>query len=370
MGDLLESTVGMNRVPIDNLQDLPSPALWVDPARVQSNIDHALASVGGDAKRLRPHLKTHKMVEVVRMQLASGITRFKASTLVEAEMAAAAGAADILVAHQLVGPKIGVLEGLIKRFGDVSFSVISDDAEAVKAMAEEAGSEREPLDVYIDIDCGMGRTGIPFDGAAALREAIEQVPGAAFVGLHVYDGHNRDPDLAGRRSVLEPVFAAIRDHMERCGPAKVVGGGSPSFGLWASQTSWQCSPGTFCFWDVRYASLFEDLPFEVAAGLVTRVISKPGPNRLCLDLGHKAVAAEQPLEKRVEIPALKQPRWICQSEEHLVVECANASELSVGDPLIGYPVHICPTVALHAEAHLIEGGHAGGARWPVAARHR
>jgi D-threonine aldolase len=102
--------------------------------------------------------------------------------------------------------------------------------------------------------------------------------------------------------------------------------------------------------------------------LLTRVVSRPGRGRLCLDLGHKAVGSEMP-QPRVHLLELPGARVVMQSEEHLVVETSEAERYPVGSPLLGVPWHICPTVALHREAVVIEGGRATGA-WLVEARDR
>jgi D-serine deaminase-like pyridoxal phosphate-dependent protein len=121
-------------------------------------------------------------------------------------------------------------------------------------------------------------------------------------------------------------------------------------------------------WDAGYGTKQPDLPFIPAAVLLTRVISKPGENRLCLDLGHKAVASEMP-HPRVIFPALPDATAISHSEEHLVIESAQAGDYAVGQALYGIPWHICPTVALHSEAWLVENGRACE-RWPIVARAR
>ena len=148
----------------------------------------------------------------------------------------------------------------------------------------------------------------------------------------------------------------------------LVAGGSPTFPFHARETDRQCSPGTTVLWDFGYGDKFLDLPFLPAAVLLTRVISKPGPNRLCLDLGHKAVAAENP-HPRVRFLELPDAPAISQSEEHLVIETPRAAEFAVGDTLHGIPRHICPTVALYSEATLVRAG-AAVERWPIAARAR
>jgi D-serine deaminase-like pyridoxal phosphate-dependent protein len=110
------------------------------------------------------------------------------------------------------------------------------------------------------------------------------------------------------------------------------------------------------------------MPFAPAALVLTRVVSKPGPNRLCLDLGHKAIASEMP-QPRVEFLNLEDAKFVTHSEEHLVVETSRAAEFNLGDCLYGVPRHICPTVALHSEAVVIENGKSA-AHWRVVARDR
>jgi D-serine deaminase-like pyridoxal phosphate-dependent protein len=129
----------------------------------------------------------------------------------------------------------------------------------------------------------------------------------------------------------------------------------------------ECSPGTCVFWDAGYASKLPDLGFEPAALVLTRLISKPGVNRVCLDLGHKAIAAEMP-PPRAQFLNLEDAKAVMHSEEHLVVETARTG-LKLGDCLYGIPWHICPTVALYSEAVVIEKGRIAG-RWKVAARDR
>jgi D-serine deaminase-like pyridoxal phosphate-dependent protein len=130
----------------------------------------------------------------------------------------------------------------------------------------------------------------------------------------------------------------------------------------------ECSPGTCVLWDAGYARKLPDIDFMPAATLLTRVIARPGVARLCLDLGHKAVASEMP-HPRVIFPELPDARAVIHSEEHLVIETSRAAEYPVGSELHGIPWHICPTVALHSEVQVARGGR-GVETWPVVARAR
>src|SRR5262249_41626127 len=136
---------------------------------------------------------------------------------------------------------------------------------------------------------------------------------------------------------------------------RVVAGGTPTFPIHARRADVECSPGTCVFLDFGYSSKFVGLDFSHAAVLLTRVVRQPEGNRLCLDLGHKAVASEMP-HPRVQFLNLPDAKAVMHSEEHLVLETDRAKEFPVGSILYGVPAHICPTVNLHAQAILVRDG--------------
>ena len=230
--------------------------------------------------------------------------------------------------------------------------------------------------MLVDLDIGMGRTGIPpGDEAAALYALVNDLPNLAADGLHAYDGQIRDLDLTTRRQMAAPGLDsvhALRDRLIAAGlpVPRVVLGGTPTFPVHATDQTpgAECSPGTCVLHDAGYASKFPDLPFTPAAILLTRVVSKPRPGRVCLDLGHKAVAAD-PVGARLTLLGLSEATLGGQSEEHLVVDAPDADRLAPGEPLLAIPTHICPTVALHSWVYVIEDGEMVD-RWEVRARDR
>jgi D-serine deaminase-like pyridoxal phosphate-dependent protein len=358
---------------VDNVADVPSPALLVYPERVAQNIRAALEIVG-DARRLRPHLKTSKMGEVVGMHLDAGVTRFKCATIAEAEMAARAGAPDVLLAYQPVGPNIARFVRLVQAFPATRFAAIVDDAATVDALSAAAIAAGVGLDLFLDLDGGMRRSGIaPGPGAVELYRRLSTRPGLRAAGLHMYDGHVRGPDVDARRQASDDAFARVETMRQAIVAAgldvpSIVVGGTPAFPFHARRAGVECSPGTTVFWDAGYGTTLPDLPFVPAAALLTRVISKPAANRLCLDLGHKAVASENP-HPRVVLFGLEDATAVGHSEEHLVLETGRAAEFPVGSAIYGLPWHVCPTVALYDDAVVVRDGRAD-ARWQVAARAR
>jgi D-serine deaminase-like pyridoxal phosphate-dependent protein len=358
---------------VDNVDDVSSPALLVYPERVAQNI-RAAVDIVGDVRRLRPHLKTSKMSEVVRMHLDAGVTRFKCATIAEAEMAASAGAPDVLLAYQPVGPNVARFVRLVQTFPATRFAAIVDDRGATDALSAAAVAGGVVLDLFLDLDGGMHRSGIaPGAGAVELYRWLSTRPGLRAAGLHMYDGHVKATDLDARRQASDTAFAHVetmRQAIAASGLAvpSVVVGGTPAFPFHARRTGIECSPGTTVFWDAGYASTLPDLPFVPAAVLLTRVISRPAEDRLCLDLGHKAVAAENP-HPRVVLFGLEDATAVGHSEEHLVLETGRAGDFPVGSALYGVPWHVCPTVALYNDAVVVRNGRAEG-RWLVAARAR
>lgn len=358
---------------LQNEAEAPSPALLIFPDLVEENLRRMLAIVG-DVTRLRPHVKTHKLPQIVARQVALGITRCKAATIAEAEMAAQSGAEDVLLAAQLVGPNVERFLALARGFPRVAFSTLADDDGVITRLNDAALARSQAIEVLLDLDVGQHRTGVvPGPRALALYRRIGTLPGLRPGGLHAYDGHLHQSDRTERAAASEAAFAGVTSLLEdlrREGMSvpRVVCGGTPTFPIHARRGGVECSPGTCVLWDAGYTAKFPDLEFQNAAVLLTRVVSRPASNRLCLDLGHKAVASEMP-HPRVIFPDLPDARPIGHNEEHLVLETGRAAEFPVGSALYGIPWHICPTVALHDRVQVVTNGRVGG-EWPVTARAR
>ncbi len=363
------------RYVIRDPSELLSPSLLIYPDVVRQNVEAMIAMAHGPA-RLRPHVKTHKMAEIVRLAESLGIHKHKCATIAEAEMVAAAGGADVLLSYPLVGPNVKRFTMLVRAYRNAVFRATVDHPDSARALSAAALGLEKPIPVLIDIEVGMGRTGIaPGDAAAELYALIGRLPNLVPDGLHAYDGHIHDHELADRRQTAQSGLAsalALRDRLLKLGMAvpRMVVGGTPSFPVHSDLDlpGVEFSPGTSVLADHGYGSKYPDLPFTPAALLLTRVISHPVPGRLCLDLGHKAVAAD-PVGARVRLLEPEDARPVLHSEEHLVIETGQAENIPIGTPLLAIPTHICPTVALHRRAYVIEDGELAG-QWEVTARDR
>src|SRR4026207_1373146 len=284
---------------IKNINELDSPALVVFPERVKHNIQLAIDMIG-DVDRLRPHIKTNKSPDVARVMLNAGITKFKCATIAEAEMLAQCNAPDVLLAYQPLGPKLDRFISLIKKYPAIKFSCLTDNVAAATEQASAFKANDLNVSVFIDLNVGMDRTGIgPGERAVELADHCSSLKGIALAGLHAYDGHIRDVDLEMKKQKCDQSFAAVEKLNRVLKLPVIVMGGSPAFSVHCKRKNIECSPGTFVYWDKGYSDLCPEQAFLPAAVLVTRIISLPSSNKICTDLGHKSVGAENEITRRI-----------------------------------------------------------------------
>ena len=361
---------------IADTSQILSPGLIIFRDLVEQNLGEMIRIAGSPA-RLRPHCKTHKMRQIVELQLARGIVKHKCATIAEAEMLADAGASDIFLAYNPVGPNIPRVVRFVETYPHVSFAVTADHSGPIAALGDALASAGRTVSVLLDIDCGQHRTGVPVGPAARkLYEQIASTKGLVPGGLHLYDGHNHQTDVAERREAVLAAWqpaAALRDELVRAGRPvpRIVAGGTGSFPIFAAidDQAIELSPGTIIFNDWGYSQMFPDLKFTPAALLLTRVVSRPTSDRVTLDLGYKAVASDPPAGNRLTFLDLPDAKAVLQNEEHLVIESTEAAGFKPGDELLAMPRHVCPTCALHKSVYVVSGGKLVDS-WEVAARDR
>ncbi len=362
-------------LPADVRARLLSPALVVYLDRVRDNLRAVLALTGGP-ERWRPHVKTVKTPEVFAEVVRAGVRRFKCATtreldhLLQTLEAQGVTDGDVLVAYPLVGPALDELADVASSFGGARVSVLCEDAAGVGVVPPDVG-------VFVDVNPGMHRTGIPVREVDAIL-AVAAAAGPRFRGVHFYDGHLHD-DPAGRR---EEAFAAydelvgLVERLEAAGHAvpEVVTSGTPTFrlalghpGLAAlPRTAHRVSPGTVVLHDQRSEEENPDLDLHPAALLFTRVVSRPRAGLVTCDAGSKSLGADAGDPAAV---VLGRPELVARSpsEEHLPLEVTAGPAPARGDELLLVPRHVCTTVNLAEEVLLVEGGRVvGSAR--VAAR--
>ena len=352
-------------LPTGFVDALQTPALVVDLDRVRANVQRMLGYAGGPA-RWRPHLKTSKIPAVWRELLRAGVRHVKCATTREAAVfadvvAADGGDADLLVAYPHRGPALRRLGELAANNPRLSFAVLVEDRLVL-------GDVPAGLGVFVDVNPGMNRTGVPladFDAVLALARAA----GPQFRGLHCYDGHQHAADLAQRRAAIFADYQRVLALVARLAAAgtpagEVVTAGTPAFqhalafsGFHSAPFVHRISPGTVVFHDARTQLENPDVALVPAALVLTRVISHPTPTIATCDAGSKAIAAEagDPCAFVVGRSGLTAT---APSEEHLPFVCAAGARPARGETLLLVPRHVCPTVNLAEQAVLLEAGHA------------
>ena len=313
------------------------------------------------------------MAEVINMQLNQGIDKFKCATIAEAELLAMCQAKDVLLAMQPVGANIDRYIRLVKKYTGTTFSTLVDNTETIAKLNAAAIDDGVQINVWLDVNNGMNRTGIlPDESAVHCYGAITRASKLVAWGLHVYDGHFRNPDFEKRKAECDAAYNKVerlKEDITKLGMEvpNVVVGGSPTFPVHCQRKKVQKSPGTTLLWDQGYSEVLPELDFKCAAVLISRIISKPAPGYICLDLGHKSVAPEMPFPRVKFLNLEGQGEQIKHSEEHLVVRCQHSDNYDVGDLFYAIPYHICPTVARYDEVYVASNNQVEDV-WKVTAR--
>lgn len=348
-----------------SVEVLDTPALLLDWPTAQRNLKRMAAFFRGRACRLRPHFKNHKCPELARRQFEAGnCVGLTCAKLGEAEVLAARGFNDVLLANQVVGPrKIVRLVELARR---IRIRVAVDDAEQVRAISQAAAAAKVTVGVLVEVDIGMGRCGVP-PGRPALDIvcAIRNMPGIRFDGLQAYEGHVVYVNDFERRAELvrQAMAQAIqtRELLENEGiPVAVVSGGSSSTYQISGQMPGvdEIQAGTYATMDWRYAELAPE--FEIALSVLTRVVSKR-PGVAVLDVGSKGAGCEFGPPR---IEGHSHVETSCPlAEEHCVVRNA-PNAWRVGELVRLLPSHACTTCNLYRQLYVCEEGRVVDV-WPI-----
>lgn len=354
---------------------IDTPFLAVYEDRIQANIERLIESVNGNTQKLRPHIKTHKIGEILDLFKTYNINKIKCATIAEAELAAIHEISDVLLAYQPVGVKKERWIALIQKYPNTAFSTIVDNLDSAKALNEIAEKSNLKLKVYLDLNTGMNRTGISIHkNWGDLIDEIATLKNLHFAGIHIYDGHLKG-DVKERTAVASNLFFSINEEIENIEKKlgyelKIVAGGSNTFPFYATQKNVECSPGTFVFWDSNYQIHLPEQNFEPALVIVGTIISKPTTSTFCIDIGYKAVASENPIDKRLVILNDENLIPIAHSEEHLIIENQGKNEYTIGDTIYAQPYHVCPTCALYDSVQVVNAAHEICDQWQVVARSR
>jgi D-serine deaminase-like pyridoxal phosphate-dependent protein len=332
------------------VSELDTPALLLDLDRLQHNIDLMAAHFKERGVAWRPHAKAYKcpaIAHLVRRAGAIGVTVAKVS---EAEVMAAAGIDDILVAHLLVGPSKVARLAALQHQGDVKVTV--DHPDQVGPLGQAAVAAGVKIGVLVDVDIGMRRTGVATTaGAVELARLVSTTSGLRFDGLMGYEGHTlMIPDPATKRSAIITAIGRLlqaRDAVESAGlNCRIISaGGSGSYQYSADipgLTEIQAGGGIFaCRYYTQGCNVQGHLP---ALTLLATVVSRPAADRAILDIGQKSVSQHQTPPVLRDYPNC---RVIGLSAEHATIELEPGNALRIGEKVHVIPGYSDFTFVLH-----------------------
>jgi D-serine deaminase-like pyridoxal phosphate-dependent protein len=351
----METKTGLVGKPVSLI---PTPALVVETEALERNLSLMSGFFAGRHAKLRPHFKSHKCVTIARRQLehgnAVGITCAKLS---EAEVLAAGGIRDILIANQIVGEdKAGRAAELARQ---CRLAVAVDDESQVRQLSGALARTGATVGVLVEVDIGLARCGVPPGGRALeIARAAAAAPGLDFLGLQAYEGHCitvLDPEDR-RRQVLASMQKAVdtRRLIEASGlPVRVLsGGGTGSYDMTGLRGGVdEIQAGSYALMDHYYAKRRPE--FAIALSVIATVISSNGSDHAVLDVGVKGVGADMGPPVLADRPEDVISRF--ESEEHASVRVAGPP-FKVGDRVRLIPSHGCTTCNLHRRLFAVRAG--------------
>lgn len=336
---------------IDRTDSVMTPALVIYPDAVDHNIKVTLGLLGNDPNRWRPHVKTAKIASVIHRFTEMGVRTFKCATTLELIHACEAGAADVLLAYPVMGANAQRVLAIANQYRHVAISVLVETSEQLQQWRDSR------IGIFVDINPGMNRTGIPQDDCAQLLALTRSIAAAGlhFRGLHYYDGHLGSEPVPQRTRAAHRGYDRLMQIVDELSTGdivveEVITSGTPSFPCAISYERfrtarfiWRASPGTVVYSDATSLAQLPELGYRPAALVVTRIVSHPKGDIVTCDAGHKSVSADAGVPTCV---ILGHPELMPAppSEEHLPLQVTSGGLPKIGELLYLVPRHVCPTV--------------------------
>ncbi|MBN2550480.1 MAG: DSD1 family PLP-dependent enzyme [Anaerolineales bacterium] len=328
---------------------IPTPALLIDRAAMESNLECMADFFRHRSAKLRPHFKTHKSPQLALLQIEMGAIGMTCAKLSEAEVLAEAGVENILIANQVVDLRKMIRLAELARGTQIIVAV--DQETNLHQIAEAAHEAGSIVGIVIEVDVGMGRCGVPpGEACLPLARLAAQLPGVHFAGLLGYEGHTvfeidphrRQENAFQAMTKLTGTADLLRSHGLEVEIVSAGGTGTAFLsGDFPGVT--EIEAGSYPFMDVKYNQL--GLPFRQALTLQATVISTPSPQRAIIDAGMKALTTDNGLPVVAGLPGVKLLRL---SEEHGLLEVdPEQARFQPGDRIEIIPSHVCTTVNLH-----------------------
>jgi D-serine deaminase-like pyridoxal phosphate-dependent protein len=345
-----------------------TPYLSIDGAKMQRNILKMSEMARMNGVALRPHVKTHKVPTIARKQIEAGAVGITVAKVSEAEVMADGGVSDIFVAYPLV-TEVKIRRAIsLKKNKRARLIVGVDSLEGARRLSAVANAEDQVLEVRLEVDTGLRRTGIPYEGATALARSIESLSNLKLTGIYTYRGAVLD---GKQTSELEEageeegrLMASLADKMREQGiRVDDVSLGSTPTAEYSAKVEGvtEVRPGTYVFYDRMQVRLGACSQEECAAEVVATVVSRPSRNLAVIDGGSKTFATDvqpggQPLNLVGFGEVVGRPEAVLErlTEEHGMISLDRESDLRVGDTIRIIPNHVCSTVNLHDVVYLTD----------------
>jgi D-serine deaminase-like pyridoxal phosphate-dependent protein len=354
----------------------PIPVVHLD--LLEANLTSWADAIAAHGARLRPHAKTHKTVEVARMQLERGAAGLTVAKPSEGLALLPSGVTDVFVAYPIVGSaKIAQLLALAR---EVRVSSSIDDLGAATALSDAALDAGTVLEVLVDVDTGLRRTGLAPEEAVELGVSAASLPGLRVMGVFSYAGYpSTRPEAEERRAwshqearTSVEVADALRERGLEIDTVSVAGTPTARYAAEIAGIT-EVRPGIYAFGDANYSRIGAVGVEECALRILATVVSRPSAGRAVVDAGTKALAADEGLDSTYGyLPAHPQARLTRVWEEHGVLELSldegsGRAGLAIGDRVEIVPNHVCPAVNLAPHLLCVENGEVTGS-WEVVAR--
>ncbi len=358
------------------LEDLDTPAMLVDLDKMERNIKSWQAEISSHQVKLRPHVKTHKVPNIAKLQLEAGANGITVAKVAEAEVFAAQGIKDIFIAYPIVGVAKWQRVAALAKDCQIIVGVDSETgARGLNNAAREAGLI---LKIRIEIDGGLNRSGVAPSDALNLCQIVQSLPNLELDGIFGFrsiffaTAAGRKPEEIGLEE--GEFFVAIAENLRSSGvPIHNVSIGSTPTAKYAARVPGitEVRPGTYIFGDFMMAELGAVEYGNVALSILCTVISAAKPGQVTIDGGSKTFCGDvipSKLELAGYAKAVHHDAYLeSMSEEHGVVKLGEGVKLEVGDRLAFYPIHVCTTVNLSDEMIGMRGGRVEKV-WQVLAR--
>jgi D-serine deaminase-like pyridoxal phosphate-dependent protein len=347
-----------------------TPALVIDEPILDANIARIAQFAVKAGLSMRPHVKTHKSIEIARRQIGAGAIGITVATLSEAEVFAEAGFTDVFVAYPLWldETKVDRLRHVLE-LGSVMLGV--DSVDGASQIAQTGLASAGQLSMLVEVDSGHHRSGVQPKDAGVLAEAVRDA-GLGVAGVFTFPGHSYSPETrkSAARDEQEALSVAAASLAGRGIRPRIVSGGStPSLEFATSSVLTEVRPGVYVFGDAQQWELGTIPPESIALTVLASVVSR-SPGRIILDSGSKVLGADRGAYSTGFGRLLDHPdaRIAALSEHHATV---TGVDLPLGTRVRVVPNHVCAAVNLADEYLVANPGDRGGfSSWPVDARGR